>query len=59
MAWVSVPDLEVHMSDQRYEHVRPGVVRFVDRGRFEGFTAEIEFDEDGLALLYPGLAERA
>ena len=31
MAWVSVPDLGVHGSAQRYEHVRPGVVRYVDR----------------------------
>jgi hypothetical protein len=59
MAWVSVPDLEVHESAQRYEHVRPGVVRYVDRGAFEGFTAELELDEDGLALTYPGLARRA
>ena len=59
MAWVDVPSLEVFESAQRYEHVRPGVVRYVDRGRFEGFTADIEFDADGLALLYPGLAARA
>ena len=31
MAWVSVPDLRVHASPQRYEHVRPGVVRYVSR----------------------------
>lgn len=59
MAWVDVPSLEVHRSGQRYEHVRPGVVRYVDRGTFAGFTAEIEFDDDGLATTYPGLAERA
>jgi uncharacterized protein len=58
MAWVSVPDLVVHASAQRYEHVRPGVVRYVDRGRFEGFTAELAFDADGLVLDYPGLACR-
>ena len=60
MAWVSVPDLEVFASAQRYEHVgRSGggsVVRFVDRGRFEGFTAELRLDGDGLAVEYPGLA---
>jgi hypothetical protein len=38
--------------------VRPGVVRYVDRGRFEGFTAELPFDADGLVLDYPGLARR-
>jgi hypothetical protein len=58
MAWVSVPDLVVHASAQRYEHVRPGVVRYVDRGRFEGFTAELAFDAYGLVLDYPGLARR-
>jgi len=63
MAWVSVPDLEVFASAQRYEHVstdeRGSVVRFLDRGRFEGFTAELRLDRDGLALEYPGLARRA
>jgi hypothetical protein len=57
-AWVSVPELTVHASAQRYEHVRPGVVRFVDLGLHEGFTAELEVDEDGLAVVYPELARR-
>jgi hypothetical protein len=56
MAWVSVPDLQVHASPQRYEHVRPGVVRYV---ALDGdFTAELELDEDGLVVRYPRLAER-
>lgn len=63
MAWVSVPDLSVHASQQRYEHVRRtaggSVVRFVDRGLFKGFEAELELDQDGLVIRYPGLAERA
>ena len=58
MAWVEVPELTVVASAQRYEHVRPGVVRFVDRGLFEGFTAELELDEDGLAIRYPDLADQ-
>jgi len=62
MAWVSVPDLEMFASAQHYEHVRRegpnSVVRFVDRGRFAGFTAELELDPDGLVLLYPELAQR-
>lgn len=62
MAWVSVPDLEVFASAQGYEHVRrddsTAVVRFVDRGRFAGFTADLELDSDGLVLLYPELARR-
>jgi hypothetical protein len=63
MAWVTVPSLEVLASAQRYEHVRtlPGgaVVRFVDRGLFPGFTAELELDADGLIIVYPGLARAA
>jgi hypothetical protein len=62
MAWVSVPDLEVFASAQRYEHVRrdgsTAVVRFVDQGRFAGFTAELELDADGFVLTYPDLARR-
>jgi uncharacterized protein len=56
MAWVSVPDLAVHASPQRYEHVRPGVVRFVSLD--SDFTAELELDDDGLVVRYPRLAER-
>jgi hypothetical protein len=56
MAWVSVPDLQVHRSPQRYEHVRPGVVRYV---ALDGdFTAELELDADGFVVRYPQLAER-
>jgi hypothetical protein len=62
MAWVSVPDLEVFASAQRYAHVRgegsTSVVRFVDRGRFAGFTADLELDSDGLVVVYPDLARR-
>jgi hypothetical protein len=58
VAWVAVPDLSVHASRQRYEHVRPGVVRFIDLGTHEGFTAELELDADGLILFYPELARR-
>jgi len=56
MAWVSVPDLRVHASPQRYEHLRPGVVRYVSRDG--DFTAELELDADGLVVRYPRLAER-
>ena len=62
MVWVSVPDLAVLASPQRYEHVRltaPGsVVRFVDRGLFPGFTAELELDDDAIVRRYPDLADR-
>jgi uncharacterized protein len=56
MAWVSLPDLKVHRSEQRYEHLEPGRVRFSDD---DGFTADLELDADGLVITYPGLARRA
>jgi hypothetical protein len=60
MAWVSVPELTVHAARQRYTHIRPGLVRFESLdGQFEGFTADLELDDDGLIVRYPGLAERA
>jgi hypothetical protein len=56
MAWVSVPDLAVHRSPQRYEHLRPAVVRFTS---LDGdFTADLELDPEGLVARYPRLAER-
>jgi hypothetical protein len=58
MAWVSVPDLRVHASRQRYETVRAGdrpVVRYSDTE----FSAELELDTDGLVVHYPQLARRA
>jgi hypothetical protein len=55
MAWVSVPDLAIHVDAQRYEHLRPGAVRF---SQPSGFSAELELDEDGLVLAYPGIAQR-
>jgi hypothetical protein len=55
MAWVSVPDLRVHRSAQRYEPLGERRVRFSDE---TGFTADLELDEDGFIERYPGLAER-
>jgi hypothetical protein len=58
MAWVSVPDLAVHASAQRYEHVRAtrdgSVVRYSSRA----FTADLELDADGFVVDYAGLARR-
>jgi hypothetical protein len=60
MAWVSVPDLGVHPSVQRYEHVRiddsGSVVRYV--GEHRDFVGELELDRDGLVVFYPELARR-
>jgi uncharacterized protein len=62
MAWVSVPDLAVHAYAQRYEHLRRddegAVVRFLDRGLFDGFVADLELDADGFVAIYPELARR-
>jgi uncharacterized protein len=54
MAWVSLPDLGVHLSPQRYTHRRPGVVRFSG----EDFEADIEVDADGLVTHYPQISRR-
>jgi uncharacterized protein len=54
MAWVSVPDLLVHRSEQCYEPLSDGRVRFSS----PGFSADLELDEDGFVARYPGLAER-
>ncbi|HMJ04420.1 MAG TPA: putative glycolipid-binding domain-containing protein [Conexibacter sp.] len=61
MAWVSVPDLSVVASAQRYEHLGlsgdGSLVRYVDRGEFDGFTADLLLDADGFVIHYPELAE--
>jgi hypothetical protein len=56
MAWVSVPDLEVRRSEQRYEPVDARRVRYV--GLDHDFTAELQLDDDGFVTHYPALAER-
>jgi uncharacterized protein len=56
MAWVSVPDLTVHASRQRYTGLGQGMVRFESLD--DPFTAEIRFDEDGLVVDYPGIGRR-
>jgi hypothetical protein len=56
MAWVSVPDLAVVRSEQRYEPIDARTVRYVV---LDGdFTADLELDEDGFVMRYPRLAER-
>ena len=56
MAWVSVPQLTVERSDQRYEPIDECHVRYV--GVNIDFVAELEYDQDGLVLNYPDMAER-
>jgi hypothetical protein len=56
MAWVAVPDLSVHRSEQRYEPIDEQHVRYV--GRHRDYVGELEYDDDGLVLNYPDMAER-
>jgi uncharacterized protein len=58
MAWVSVPDLAIRRSHQRYTYVRADNARSIVR--YESldapFVAEIVFDRLGIVLDYPGIA---
>jgi hypothetical protein len=54
MQFVSVPELEVTESEQRYEPLGGGRLRY----RSGDFVTELEFDTDGIVLRYEGLAER-
>jgi hypothetical protein len=54
MRWVDAPSLEVSESEQRYEPLGDGVVRF----SAGAFTAEIRFDESGFVTSYPGIGSR-
>lgn len=56
MAWVSLPDLAIHRSPQRYEPISRGRVRYVSRD--SDFRAELEVDSDGLVMRYEHMAER-
>ncbi len=61
MAWVSVPDLSVHPSRQRYTFLRKSgdisVVRYESESR--DLVAELTFDANGLVIDYPGIGRRA
>jgi hypothetical protein len=57
MAWVSLPDLRVTPSVQRYRFVRKAgefsIIRYESASR--DFVADLRFDNDGLCLDYPGI----
>jgi len=57
LCYITVPDLTVFPSDQRYTAIDSTLLY-----RFEsiesGFTAELPVDEDGFVLDYPGLFKR-
>jgi hypothetical protein len=54
MRWVDVPSLEVSTSEQRYEPLGNGVVRF----RAGDFISDITFDANGFVVNYPGIGAR-
>jgi hypothetical protein len=54
MRWVDVPSLAVSTSEQCYEPLGDRQVRF-SAGEF---TADIQFDQAGYVLAYPGIAVR-
>ncbi len=54
MTFVDVPSLEVSRSEQRYEPLGDGAIRYSSGS----FVAEIEFDWEGFVTRYEGLAER-
>lgn len=58
MAWVSVPDLSVHASTQRYEHLETTPTGAVVRFTSGNFTADLVVDTDGFVVDYPQLARR-
>jgi hypothetical protein len=59
MAWISLPDLAVHVSPQTYSSVKagPGGGAYVDF-RSGDFEATLLLDSDGLVVNYPGLGTR-
>jgi hypothetical protein len=54
MRWIDVPSLEVRASEQRYEPLGDGMVRF----RAGDFVSEIQFDDAGFVVNYPGIGMR-
>jgi hypothetical protein len=54
MRFVRVPELDVVLSEQRYEPLGERVVRYTSGS----FTADIEFDADGFVVDYDGFLER-
>jgi len=54
MAFVTVPDLNVKRSDQRYTPLGNATVNYTSGD----FTADIHFDSDGLVTLYEDYLER-
>ncbi|MFE0174014.1 putative glycolipid-binding domain-containing protein [Streptomyces sp. NPDC059002] len=59
MAWVSVPDLTVRPSRQTYTHLgRAGDGAARVRYASGTYVSDLEFDDAGLVVAYPGIARR-
>lgn len=63
MLWISVPDLAIYPSRQRYTYLAQRsederVVRFEATGEDDDFVADVVFDSDGVVVDYPGIARR-
>lgn len=57
-AFIDGPALAVARSRQRYDHLGPGRLRYVDLGLSRGFEAELVVDGQGLVLSYEHLFAR-
>ncbi|HEY4025883.1 MAG TPA: putative glycolipid-binding domain-containing protein, partial [Candidatus Dormibacteraeota bacterium] len=58
VAWVSVPDLSVHATHQRYTHLARAGGGAVVKFESGGYAGDIEFDATGFVRDYPGVARR-
>jgi hypothetical protein len=58
VAWVSLPDLSVHVSRQRYTHLARATGGAVVKFESGSYAADVEFDAAGFVTDYPGLARR-
>jgi hypothetical protein len=56
-AYISADNLTVTPSRQQYEKINNHTWRYTDHGVADGFTAALEFDDDGLVRRYEGLFE--
>ncbi len=61
-AFIAVPEMTVMPSRQRYTCVElrsdGGLYKYEDEGLFQGFTADLSVDSDGLVVDYPELFKR-
>ena len=53
-AWLRFPSFELQPLDQSYTRLGPNLFRYASA---TGFTADIEVNDDGLPLRYPGFVE--